>query len=189
MAAVDIAGFVSEIKAHAAEHGFHIHAESHFVETYSLHQRWEIDLHPEEACSGPMDLRVTLDVEPRTLLSFEDAVMALDDPDDDPTGEFLCPLVFTWSFPPLVSPPDLLVLATDVAGLGGVQLPLEVSAIDSFHRVTDAADRTLTVVGRVSVSLTDLYRGDDNFICDLLDACRRVSLDLLERADQWIGDR
>lgn len=188
MAVIDIAGFVSEIKSHAIEHGFHVHDERHFVETYSLRQLWEVDLHPEEACSGPMDLHVSLEAEPRTLLNFEDAVMALDDPDDEPEGEFTFPLLFTWSFPPLTSPPDLLVLATDVAGLGGMQLPLEVSAIDSFHKVTDAAERSLTVVGRVQVSLNDLYRGDNSFICDLLDTCRHVSLELLNRAPNWISD-
>jgi hypothetical protein len=112
----------------------------------------------------------------------------MDDPDDEPNGEFSFPLLFTWSFPPLTSPPDLLVLATDVAGLGGVHLPLEVSAIDSFHKVTDAAERSLTVVGRVQVSLNDLYRGDNAFICDLLDTCRHVSLELLNRAPSWIND-
>jgi hypothetical protein len=135
-----------------------------------------------------MDLHVSLEAEPRTLLNFEDAVLAMDDPDDEPNGEFSFPLLFTWSFPPLTSPPDLLVLATDVAGLGGVQLPLEVSAIDSFHKVTDAAERSLTVVGRVQVSLNDLYRGDNSFICDLLDTCRHVSLELLNRAPSWIND-
>lgn len=188
MAVIDIAGFVAEIKSHAIEHGFHVHDERHFVETYSLRQLWEVDLHPEEACSGPMDLHVSLEAEPRILLNFEDAVMELNHPDDEPEGEFSFPLLFTWSFPPLTSPPDLLVLATDVAGLGGMQLPLEVSAIDSFHKVTDAAERSLTVVGRVHISLVDLYRGDNSFICDLLDTCRHVSLELLNRAPNWIAN-
>ena len=38
------------MKAHAVEHGFHVHAERHFIESYSLGQAWEVDLHPEEAC-------------------------------------------------------------------------------------------------------------------------------------------
>ena len=41
---------------------------------------------------------------------------------------------------------DLLVLATEVAGIGGVELPLEISAIDSFQQVTDAPERSLSVV-------------------------------------------
>jgi len=52
LSAVDIAGFVTDLKAHAVEHRFHIHAERHFVETYSLGQTWEVELHPEEACGG-----------------------------------------------------------------------------------------------------------------------------------------
>jgi len=67
-------------------------------------------------------------------------------------------------------------------------LPLEVSAIDSFHKVTDAAERSLSVVGRYQVPLAAIYRGDSDFVCDLLDACQRISLDLLERAPAWIED-
>ena len=64
--------------------------------------------------------------------------------DEKPPDEFAFPLMFTWSLPPLPSPPDLLVLATELAGVGGTQLPLEVSAIDSFASVTDAPERSLT---------------------------------------------
>ena len=188
MAVIDIAGFVTDLKSHAVDHGFHVHDERHFVETYSLRQLWEVDLHPEEACSGPIDLHVTLEIDPRTLLNFEDVVLAMDDPDDDPPGDFSFPLVFTWSFPPLVSPPDLLILATEVAGLGGTALPLEVSAIDSFHQVTDAAERSLSVIGRFPVTLASVYKGNDDEVCAVLDKCRAVSLDLLDRVPAWIGD-
>ena len=188
MAVIDIAGFVTDLKSHAVDHGFHVHDERHFVETYSLRQLWEVDLHPEEACSGPIDLHVTLEIDPRTLLSFEDVVLAMDNPDDEPPGDFSFPLVFTWSFPPLVSPPDLLILATEVAALGGMDLPLEVSAIDSFHKVTDAAERSLSVVGRVPVTLASVYKGNDDEVCNVLDKCRAVSLDLLERVPAWIGE-
>ena len=188
MAVIDIAGFVTDLKSHAVDHGFHVHDERHFVETYSLRQLWEVDLHPEEACNGPIDLHVSLEIDPRTLLSFEDVVLAMDDPDDDPPEGFTFPLVFTWTFPPLVHPPDLLVLATEVAGLGGVELPLEVSAIDSFHQVTDAPERSLTVVSRVPVSLANVYKGDNDPVCTVLDTCRNVSLNLLERVPFWIGD-
>jgi hypothetical protein len=188
VAVIDIAGFVADLKSHAIDHGFHVHDERHFVETYSLRQLWEVDLHPEEACSGPIDLHVSLEIDPRTLLNFEDVVLAMDHPDDEPTGDVSFPLVFTWAFPPLTSPPDLLVLATDVAGLGGVELPLEVSAIDSYQRVTDAAERSLSVVGRVPIALAMVYRGETELICELLDTCRRVSLDLLNRVPAWIGE-
>ncbi|MEY3655790.1 MAG: hypothetical protein RL114_148 [Actinomycetota bacterium] len=188
MAVIDIAGFVSDLKSHAVDHGFHVHDERHFVETYSLRQLWEVDLHPEEACTGPIDLHVSLEIDPRTLLSFEDVVLAMDDPDDEPQGDFTFPLVFTWAFPPLTNPPDLLVLATEVAGLGGIDLPLEISAIDSFQKVTDAPERSLSVIGRVPISLAMVYRGDTETVCPMLDKCREISLDLLERVPAWIGD-
>jgi hypothetical protein len=188
VAVIDIAGFVSDLKSHAVDHGFHVHDERHFVETYSLRQLWEVDLHPEEACTGPIDLHVSLEIDPRTLLSFEDVVLAMDDPDDEPQGDFTFPLVFTWAFPPLTNPPDLLVLATEVAGLGGIDLPLEISAIDSFQKVTDAPERSLSVIGRVPISLAMVYRGDTETVCPLLDKCREISLDLLERVPAWIGD-
>lgn len=186
VAVIDIAGFVTDLKAHAIDHGFHVHDERHFVETYSLRQLWEVDLHPEEACSGPIDLHVSLEIDPRTLLGFEDAVLALDDPDADPPSDFTFPLVFTWTFPPLVHPPDLLVLATDVAGMGGLVLPLEISAIDSLQQVFDAPERSLSVIGRVPVQLGQVYRGSHDTLCDVLDRCREVSLELLERVPAWI---
>src|SRR5262245_51447607 len=83
MAVLDVAGFVADLKDHAVEHGFHVHDERHFVESYSLRQTWEVDLHPEEGCEGPVDLYLSLDIDPRVLLGFEDAVIAVAD-DDDP---------------------------------------------------------------------------------------------------------
>ena len=104
------------------DHGFHVHDERHFVETYSLRQAWEVDLHPEEGCGGPLDLHLALEVDPRVLLSFEDLVMELPE-DDDPPDEFHFPLTFTWALPPLPQGPDLLRLAIDLAGVGGLELP------------------------------------------------------------------
>ena len=60
-------------------------------------------------------------------LGFEDAVIALDD-ESDPEDTFHFPLSFTWALPPLPHGPDLLVLATELAGVGGPDLPVEVSA-------------------------------------------------------------
>lgn len=188
VAVIDIAGFITDLKSHAVDHGFHVHDERHFVETYSLRQLWEVDLHPEEACSGPIDLHVSMEIDPRTLLSFEDVVLAMDDPDDEPAGDFNFPLVFTWTFPPLTSPPDLLVLATEVAGLGGLELPLEVSAIDSFQKVTDLPERSLSVVGRVPITLSSVYKCNNEELCAVLERCRIVSLNLLDRAPTWIDD-
>lgn len=186
MAVIDVAGFVADVKSQAIDSGFHVHDERHFVETYSLRQLWEVDLHPEEACAGPIDLHLSLDVDPRALLGFEDDVMKMDDVDDDPPHGFSFPLLFTWTLPPLPSPPDLLVLATDIAGVGGVDLPVEVTAIDSFPTVTDAPERSLSIVARMSVDLADVYLNNDDAVARSLERCKQVSLYLLEHADAWL---
>jgi hypothetical protein len=183
LAAIDVAGYVAELKDHAVDHGFHVHDERHFVETYSLRQVWEVDLHPEEGCGGPLDLHLALEVEPRILLAFEDVVANLPE-DDEPPDEFNFPLLFNWALPPLPSGPDLLLLATELAGVGGPDLPLEVSAIDSFASVTDAPERSLTIVARQQVSLAKVLAGEE-LLCELLDRCLGVSRFLLERAPAW----
>jgi hypothetical protein len=187
VAVIDVAGFVADLKDHAVDHGFHVHDERHFVETYSMRQAWEVDLHPENACGGPLDLHLALEVEPRTLLAFEDDVLALPDEDSEPEDTYRLPLVFTWALPPLVHGPDLLVLATELAGVGGPELPLEVSAVDSFASVTDAAARSLTIVSRVEVSLTRIYLGQE-LLCDILDRCFAVSEFLVDRAPVWLDE-
>lgn len=186
MAAIDIAGFVADLKDHAVDHGFHVHDERHFVETYSLRQAWEVDLHPEEACGGPLDLHLSLEVDPRVLLSFEDLIVTLPEDDDPPEG-FWFPLLFTWSLPPLPHGPDLLLLATDLAGVGGAEFPLEVSAIDSYPSATDPSERSLTVVARIEVSLSHVFSGQEQ-LCVVLDRCAEVSHHLLDRAPGWLGD-
>lgn len=186
MAVIDVAGYVAELKDHAVDHGFHVHDERHFVETYSLRQAWEVDLHPEEACGGPLDLHLALEVDPRVLLAFEDAVVDLPD-GEAPHDVFEFPMHFTWSLPPLPQGPDLLLLATELAGIGGPELPLEVSAIDSFHAVTDAPERTVTIVARRPVSLSRLLLGEES-MCETLDACLAVSRYLLTHAPAWLGE-
>jgi hypothetical protein len=184
VAAIDVAGYVAELKDHAVDHGFHVHDERHFVETYSLRQVWEVDLHPEEGCGGPLDLHLALEVEPRALLAFEDVVAELPE-EEDPPDDFHLPLVFTWALPPLPRPPDLLLLATELAPVGGPDLALEVSAIDSFASVTDAPERSLTIVARQSVSLARVFSGEQ-LLCDVLDRCLGVSRFLLEQAPAWL---
>jgi hypothetical protein len=183
VAVIDIAGFVADLKDHAVEHGFHVHDERHFVESYSLRQTWEVDVHPEEGCEGPVDLYLSLDIDPRVLLGFEDAVMERPD-GDDPPDDFHFPLNFTWGLPPLSDAPDLLVLATELAGIGGPELPLEVSAIDSIPSATEAPERSLRVVARQHVSLLRIRDGDA-VTCELLDRCLLVSRYLLEQAEHW----
>jgi hypothetical protein len=186
VAVIDVAGYVAELKDHAVDHAFHVHDERHFVETYSLRQAWEIDLHPEEACGGPLDLHLALEVDPRVLLSFEDVVMSLDE-SEVPPDEWHFPLTFTWALPPLAAGPDLLLLATELAGVGGTGLPLEVSAIDSFGAVTDAPERTLTIVAHQQVSLSKLLQGEV-LLCDTFEQCLKVSRYLLDHAPGWLGD-
>ena len=184
MAVIDVAGYVADLKDHAVGHGFHIHDERHFLETYSLRQNWEVDLHPEEGCGGPVDLHLALEIDPRTLLSFEDAVNTLEEDDAPPDGyEF--PLTFTWVLPPLTNGPDLLVLATELAGVGGPELPLEVSAIDSFPSATDAPQRSLTVVARQEVPLAQILEGEET-LCDAFERCLSVSRYLLTAAESWL---
>ncbi len=89
--------------------------------------------------------------------------------------------------PPLPKGPDLLVLATELAGIGGTDLPLEVSAIDSFASVTDAAERSLTIVARVEVGLDRIFLGQEQ-LCDILDRCHDVSSYLLDRAPAWLDE-
>jgi hypothetical protein len=183
--AVDIPGFVADFKEHAIEHGFHVHDERHFVETYSLRQSWEVDLHPEEACSGPIDLHVALDVDPRVLLAFQDRIEEIGDDFEEPEDEYSLQLFFNWGIPPLTSPPDLLILATDLAGVSGADLPIEVAAIDSFAAVTDAPERRLQLVGKTSVSLVDILMAREQ-LCESLDASKDISLYLVDRTESWM---
>ncbi len=186
MAIIDVAGFVSDLKNHAADHGFHVHDERHFVETYSMRQSFEVDLHPEEACGGPLEFHLSVDVDPRTMLAFEDALLPLPE-GEEPEERFEVPLTFTWSLPPVPYGPDLLLLATELAGIGGPDLPVEVSAVDSFQIVTDPSVRTLTVVARVSVGMWQVYMGEE-MLCDVLERCLEVSRFLLESAPAWIDE-
>ena len=82
--------------------------------------------------------------------------------------------------------PDLLVLATDLAGIGGPDLPLEVSAIDSIPAATEAPERALRVIAHQHVSLLRIRDGDA-VSCELLDRCLTVSRFLLARAEGWLG--
>jgi hypothetical protein len=81
--------------------------------------------------------------------------------------------------------PDLLVLATELAGIGGPDLPLEVSAIDSYAQVTDAAERSLSIVAKQQVSLARVLGGEE-LLCEVLDQCLAVSRYLLAEAPSWL---
>jgi len=77
-------------------------------------------------------------------------------------------------------------LAIDLAGIGELELPLEVSAIDSFASATDAPERRLSIVARRPVSLTRVLRGEE-LLCDVFDRCGAVSHFLLDSAEQWLA--
>lgn len=186
VAAIDVPVFIADLKDHAVDHGFHVHDERHFVETYSLRQAWEVDLHPEEACGGPLDLHLALEVDPRVMLGFEDAILDLPE-SDDPPDVWSFPLLFTWALPPLPKGPDLLVLATELAGIGGPDLPLDVSAIDSTASATEATERSLSIVGRIEVSLARIFLNQEQ-LCDTLDRCLDVSRFLLDQAPIWLDE-
>lgn len=183
--AIDIAGFIADLKEHATEHGFHVHDERHILETYSLRQSWEVDLHPEAGCGGPIDLHLALDVDPKVLIGLIDEVESMEEDYEEPEGEFNLDLYFNWAVPPVNQPPDLLVLATDLAGLGGLDLVIEVSAIDSFAALAEAPERRLHLVGKSTVSLVDIMIGREQ-LCEVLDRSRDVSEYLLDRVDEWL---
>lgn len=182
---IDIAGFVADLKEHAIEHHFHVHDERHFVETYSLRQAWEVDLHPESGCGGPIDLHVALDVDPKVVLGLRERLDEIGDQFEEPPDDYHLDLFFNWAVPPLKNPPDLLVLATDLAGVAGVTLPIEVAAIDTYAAVTDAPERRLTLTGKSSVSLVEVLMGREQ-LCEVLDRSHEVSRYLLDQVGDWM---
>lgn len=182
---VDIAGFVADLKEHATEHGFHVHDERHFVETYSLRQSWEVDVHPESGCGGPIDVHLALDVDPKIVLALRERLELMPEEWEEPEDQYHLDLFFNWAVPPLHTPPDLLVLATDLAGIGGTTLSIEVSAIDSYAAVTDAPERRLMLQGKSPVSLVDFLMGREQ-LCDVLDSSREVSEYLVDHVGDWL---
>jgi hypothetical protein len=186
MAVIDLQGFVADLKDHVAEHGFHVHDERHFIETYTNRQTWEVDLHPDRACDGPLDMHLALEVDPRTLITFEDEVNKVGE-EGEPDDSIRIPVTVSFALPPLPAGPDLLVLATELAGIGGTELPLEVSAVDSFAAVTDAPERAISIVARVDVVLARIYLGQE-VLCDVLDRCQQVGEFLLDRAPVWLDE-
>lgn len=182
--AIDIAGFVTYVKDHAIEHGFHVHDERHFIETFSLRQSFEVDLHPELACDGPLDLNLAFDVEPRALLRLEDWVKEHEEAITEAAGNFQLPIYFNWALPTMDSPPDLVVLAAELAGIGGVDLPIEVSGVESTGALSTGSDTRLSIVGRVELSLVDVMMGQEQ-LCEILDRCHEVSEYLVSAAEAW----
>jgi len=55
----------------------------------------------------------------------------------------------------------------------GLELPVEVSATDSFATVTDAPERSLAMVARIAVDLADVLLGEETPFCETLDRCKK----------------
>ena len=185
---VDIASTITYLKDHALEHGFHVHDERHFIETYTLRQSWEIDVHPAEACSGPIDLHIALDIDPRLLLKLEEALNESDEVPEDTDDEYAVTFLFNWSLPPLEHPPDLIMLSADLGGIGGIDLPIEVSSVQSMGALASAEDRRLSVVGTAKRSLVDLMFSQDSF-CEVFDRVHDVSMHFVANVDAWTGSQ
>lgn len=185
--AVDIASTITYLKDHAIEHGFHVHDERHFVETYTLRQAWEVDVHPAEACNGPLDLHISLDIEPRLLLDFEELLDDTPDVPEDPDGKFSVTFYFNWALPTMQRPPDLIVLSAELAGIGGIDLPIEVSSVRSMGALSPADDERLSIVGVANRSLVDVMFQQDS-LCEVLDRVHDVSMYMLEHAPEWTDE-
>jgi len=151
-----------------------------------MRQAWEVDLHPAHACGGPLDMHLSLEIEPRTMLSFEDVIVSLPE-GVTPPDDHLLPLTVTWSMPPLQAGPDLLVLATELAGVGGPELLLEGSAADAYTGVIDAPQRTINIVSRNTTSLSRLFMGQED-LSDLFRRLAAVSEFLVDSAPVWLGE-
>ena len=185
---IDLHGFIANLKDHVSEHGFHVHGERHFVETYSNRQTWEVDLHPDHACGGPLDILLCVEAESRTLLAFEDDVSSRPE-DEDPDDAITVPLTLSFVLPPLHLGPNLLVLAADLVAVGGTELPLHVSSVDRVPDVTAAVERTVNIEARIDLALSRIYLGQDlEVLCEMLDRARGVCEFLLDRAPAWLGE-
>lgn len=120
------------------------------------------------------------------MMSFEDVIMSMPE-GEEPPDDHLLPLTITWSMPPLQASPDLLVLATELAGIGGTELSLEISAADAYLGVIDAPQRSVNIVSRSSTSLSRLYMGRED-LSDLFRRLAAVSEFLVDRAPAWLGE-
>jgi hypothetical protein len=129
---------------------------------------------------------MAIDVEPRLLLKLEDLLNDTDGIPEDTDGDFEVAFFFNWALPPLAEPPNLLVLSAELAGMGGVDLPIEASLVDSFGMFADGEERRLSLVGKFDVSLVDLMFRQDS-MCDVLDRVHSVSMYLVEQSPNWVS--
>ena len=78
-------------------------------------------------------------------------------------------------------------LAIDLAGIGEMELPLEISATDSFGSVTDPPTRRLLIVAKQQVSLAHILAGEE-LLCETFDRTLAVSRFLLAKTPGWLGE-
>ncbi len=184
-------GFSAALKSHVGEHGFHVQHARHFVETYTNHQTWQINLHSAKACHwsawGPVDVDMSFAMDPGTLLEFEKELERAGM--GEPESGITIPLAISFMLPPLESGPDLLLLATDLAGIGGTDLPLEVSAVDSFAVASAGSERTVSIESTVDLGLDDIHLRNDAALCEMLDRCEEVTDFLLAQAPAWLPNQ
>ena len=77
------------------------------------------------------------------------------------------------------------MLATDLAGVGEVSLPIEVQAIDSYAPLGESTQRRLMITGTVHISLVDMVMGREQ-LCETLELAKEVSVYLADRIEAWV---
>ncbi len=78
-------------------------------------------------------------------------------------------------------------MATELAGIGGPELPVEVSAVDSYASVTDAPSAHAHHRARASRWGGQIFLGQE-MLCDILERCHAVSMFLLEHSPAWLDE-
>jgi hypothetical protein len=73
-----------------------------------------------------------------------------------------------------------------LAPIGGLGMPLEITAADSFSSPTEASERRISIVARHAISLSQVTKGEDP-VCEIFDRSRQVSDFLLQSADSWLA--
>jgi hypothetical protein len=117
-------------------------------------------------------------------LKFEDSLVEVDDVPSDDDGDYNVTFFFNWSLPPMRKAPDLIVLSAELAGIGRIDLPIEISSVESMGALDAAVEVRLSVVGKVERSLVDIVFTQDS-LCDVLDRVHDVSMYLVNHADAW----
>lgn len=158
MADIDVTGVIEAIKDKAFGFGLHTHDERHFVETRSMRQTWEVCMHHASGCANSIDLTMSLEIEPRTMISFADEVASLSK-GNKPPDDYLLALVFTWMSPPLSDRPDMLGLHNDFAHYRHDGILLEISTTSTYEGLFSEPQHTVVFTKRSSISLAAIYTG------------------------------